>query len=528
MLDFIDFPSNIDMNVGAVAPSAEVIIAKGIEWDDSYIHCRPFSSVNDLVVHVKSKAIWSSNKCAPVKEGKFQFRIDGNSAPINHANYIAYNNTPYEDKWHFGFVTAVNWLSHNSCEISFKYDVFQECWNTANLLPCFVERMHISKADDEIGANLVPDNLETGPMECYHHDFIDWGDMYIGAYLTEMPRGGTPPGTERLYNGVYCGLISYVVKAEEFDDMTALIDSYDEGNKDAIQLIYMFPKICLNTSDGPKDVSKSFNVNYEFGYTPKNNKLFSSPYCYCIVDDNAGNAFEFKPELFPQGTYHFTSTGVRNTMPAVYTRPINYAGVEFDNWNFGFSTTTFPLCAWSTDTFKAWLAQNKNSLALGAISSGMNMVSGGVKGATVGSLAGPLGIAGGALAGVGSGLGQIASQVATVMDKQVIPNQAKGNINSDSINVALNICRVDLYGMRPTLGMCKVLDDYWSTFGYPIHEITTPLWNSRQSWNYIKTVDCGFTADAELDILKQFRAIFNKGVTLWHTNDIGNYNLSNN
>ena len=114
------------------------------------------------------------------------------------------------------------------------------------------------------------------------------------------------------------------------------------------------------------------------------------------------------------------------------------------------------------------------------------------------------------------------------MDKQVIPNQAKGNINSDSINVALNICRVDLYGMRPTLGMCKVLDDYWSTFGYPIHEITTPLWNSRQSWNYIKTVDCGFTAEAELDILKQFRAIFNKGVTLWHTNDIGNYNLSNN
>lgn len=215
-------------------------------------------------------------------------------------------------------------------------------------------------------------------------------------------------------------------------------------------------------------------------------------------------------------------------MPAVYTRPINYAGVQFDNYNFGFSTTSFPLCAWSVDTFKAWLAQNKNSLALGVISSGMNMVGGAFKAGAIGSLAGPAGTVVGAISGAGSGFMQIAGTVAQVLDKQVIPNQAKGNINSDSINIALNKCRVDLYGMRPTLKMCKVLDDYWSAFGYPIHEITTPLWNSRSSWNYIKTIDCAFTAEAELSILKDFRNLFNKGVTLWHTDNIGNYGLDNN
>ena len=292
MLDFIDFPSNIDMNVGAVAPSAEVIIAKGIEWDDDYIHVRPYSSATELVNHVRSKAVWQSSACAPVKEGKFSFRPDNNSAPINECNYIAYNNKPYEDKWHFGFITGVNWVSHNSCEVTFKYDVFQECWYTVNLLPCFVERMHISKADDEIGANLVPDNLETGPMECYHHDFIDWGEMYIGAYVTEMPRGGTPPGTSRLYNGVYNGLISYVEEATDYDKVTQLIESYDEGNADAIQLIYMFPKICLDTDNTPTDVSQTFNVKYEYGYEPKNNKIFTFPYSYCIVDDNSGNSYE--------------------------------------------------------------------------------------------------------------------------------------------------------------------------------------------------------------------------------------------
>lgn len=527
MNDFIDFPDNIDMAVGAIAPSAEVIIAKGIEWDDDYIHVRPYDSVQELVNHIRSKAVWQNDNCAPVKEGKFSFRTDTNSAPINECNYIAYNNKPYEDKWHFGFITSVNWLSHNSCEVNFKYDVFQECWYTANLLPCFVERMHIAKSDDVIGGNLVPDNLETGPMECYHHDFIDWGKMWIGAYLTEMPRGGTPPGTARLYNGVYNGLISYVIEAENYDQMTSLIDSYDEGNKDAIQLIYMFPNICLNTEDVPTDVSQTFNVTADFGYAPKNNKIYSYPYCYCVADDNAGNSYEYKPELFPQGIYQFTSTGVRNTMPAVYTRPINYAGVQFDNYNHGFSTTSFPLCAWSADTFKAWLAQNKNSLALGVISGTMNTVGGAFKAGAIGSLAGPAGTALGVIGGAGSGIMQIAGTVAQVLDKQAIPNQAKGNINSDSINIALNKCRVDLYGMRPTLKMCKVLDDYWSAFGYPIHEITTPLWNSRATWNYIKTIDCAFTAEAELDILKDFRNLFNKGVTLWHTDNIGNYGLEN-
>ena len=298
-MDFIDFPSNIDMDVGATAPSAEVIIAKGIEWDDDYIHVRPYASVTELVNHVRSKAVWQSSACAPVKEGRFSFRPDNNSAPINECNYIAYNNKPYEDKWHFGFITGVSWLSHNSCEVTFKYDVFQECWYTVNLLPCFVERMHIAKTDDTIGANLVPDNLETGPMECYHHDYIDWGKMWIGAYLTEMPRGGQPPGTERLYNGVYSGLISYVTEAENYSNISDLIDAYDEGNKDAIQLIYMFPNICLQTEDNPSDVSKTFNVTYEYGYTPYNNKLFSYPYSYLFANDNNGVVYTYSHDVFP-------------------------------------------------------------------------------------------------------------------------------------------------------------------------------------------------------------------------------------
>ena len=81
--------------------------------------------------------------------------------------------------------------------------------------------------------------------------------------------------------------------------------------------------------------------------------------------------------------------------------------------------------------------------------------------------------------------------------------------------------------MAPKASMCKVIDDFWTAFGYPIHQITTPQIHSRSSWNYIKTVDCAFTADAEMSMLSKYRDLFNKGITIWHTDQIGNYNLSN-
>ena len=38
----------------------------------------------------------------------------------------------------------------------------------------------------------------------------------------------------------------------------------------------------------------------------------------------------------------------------------------------------------------------------------------------------------------------------------------------------------------------------------------------------------GFTGNIDLDQLKKLRNIFDNVVTLWHTDDIGNYSLSNN
>ena len=536
---FTNFPASIDLNIKKVQPQTEIYLASGIEWDNNYIHVRAFSSATDLLNHVISKVPddkFHIQNSAPVRTGNLTVRIEANEAVAMKLNYMAFRNMPYESTWHFAFINNVTWLSSDSVSIDFELDIFSECFYTTNFKPCFVERMHIPKAQDVAGANVVPDDIETGVMECYHHTYIDLGVPYVGLYVTDLVQAGDETVYTHYLNNMYSGLYYTAYKMEnELDAKTvdALLLKY-QGKEDAINNMVMFPGVCVPSKDGGfTTLTHSSQIDLDFGYSPKNQKLFTYPYVYCTLDDNGGNVVNYKPELFSGNNWEFKVTGCAVSMPQVMVRPTNYCGID-DNFQHGFVISNFPICAWSYDTYKAWIAQNKNSLALSKEvayrSIGQGFITGGM------TLAGSIAtgsIAGGAIAGqqVGnalvSGVNQIQQLEATKQDKDFLPATARGKINVENIRFAMGLDRVDLYAMRPKLSMCKVIDDYWTAFGYPIHEITTPQINSRSSWNYVKTVDCAFTADAEMNILSRYRDIFNKGVTIWHTNDIGNYNLSN-
>ena len=74
----------------------------------------------------------------------------------------------------------------------------------------------------------------------------------------------------------------------------------------------------------------------------------------------------------------------------------------------------------------------------------------------------------------------------------------------------------------------EILSDYFKKYGYAYHRVETPNVHTRQSYNYIRTVDCNIVGNISDIYLTQIRNIYNNGVTIWHTNDIGNYNLPNN
>ncbi len=129
---------------------------------------------------------------------------------------------------------------------------------------------------------------------------------------------------------------------------------------------------------------------------------------------------------------------------------------------------------------------------------------------------------------INSGIQNTLGLLAEVSDKSRQPATAHGKVLSENINAGFNITGISFYTMTCKREFAEIADSFFETYGYPINKITTPLLNSRSSWNYIKTQNCGFSGAIEMSQLSGLRSIFDKGVTLWHTDDVGNYNLSNN
>ena len=71
------------------------------------------------------------------------------------------------------------------------------------------------------------------------------------------------------------------------------------------------------------------------------------------------------------------------------------------------------------------------------------------------------------------------------------------------------------------------LTNYFKMFGYKVNKMEVPNLKSRRSYNYIKTVDANIVGDVPNNYLNTLKGIFDKGITIWHTDDVGNYSLNN-
>ena len=83
--------------------------------------------------------------------------------------------------------------------------------------------------------------------------------------------------------------------------------------------------------------------------------------------------------------------------------------------------------------------------------------------------------------------------------------------------------------------MCKTikpeyveqLTNYFKMFGYKVNKLEIPNTKTRRYYNYIKTIDANIVGDIPNMHLNTLKGIFDKGITIWHTDAIGNYSLDN-
>lgn len=531
---------------GGVAPrnpETKLRLYSGVPWSDEYEHVRLYSSKAELLDHLESyrKNIpgVDLSHLAPIRVGNYDIRVPFTEMKALNLNYLAFQNAGISNEWVFCFIDSIEWLSEKTTRINFSLDVFQNNFYDTNIKPCFVEYHHIPRREDGIGVNLVPVNLEAGETIVSQHKKLNLTPTDCCIFVT---RGTVEQSwfDGRVENGVYCwGSIGHydVTTDDGLEKINGLLKEYnDQGAQDAVIGLFMSPKLCIGALGGkeikPKITSMQISGNAFEGYKPKNKKLYSYPWLYCLADNNQGNTHIYRYEYSynQDKSIEFDSYGTIATLPQVLTAPKNYKTREnlpHGLMNEALINSSFPMCSFSSDTYRAWLAQNKSSIALSQVQTAVN--------STIGLGASIAGLAGGSLQGGINGsskttsafwdaLGMLANQT----DRSRNAGVTHGKALSENVMTGIKECGVDFYEMSCKRQFAEMADSFFEQFGYPINKITMPNLRSRSRWNYVKTSHCGFTGNIDLDQLKKLRNIFNNGVTLWHTDDIGNYSLSNN
>lgn len=123
----------------------------------------------------------------------------------------------------------------------------------------------------------------------------------------------------------------------------------------------------------------------------------------------------------------------------------------------------------------------------------------------------------------------IKNKLAEVYAHSLSPYTAKGNTNGGDINTCSGRNGFSFYKMTIKQEYAKIIDDFFSMYGYKVNEVKIPNVTGRQNWNYVKTIDANILGDIPQEDMQKLKDIFNSGVTFWHNpNTFLDYSQSNN
>ena len=368
--------------------------------------------------------------------------------------------------------------------------------------------------------------------------------------------------------------------------MNAIFNGYGSATTEDIVNIYCYPRIGVSLDAGASVpgasqsgddgvFNKVYNVGgaYETGgvkgqtqllpslpttidgYTPKNQKLLQYPYCLIHISNNDGSAIDLHFERFKnaQGTI-LTQRNVRiygtscgeakiRLVPEQYMGITSTATSDFDT---ALDSSPYPTCSLVGDAYNIYLAQNRNkinngydgkarsfyqqgvSTLIGGGQTEVKAVEGYSKGGAAGAIAGAASGAIGSVVSAGfNAYDYIKSKEAEFADLQVAPATATGisgvglAFQNGKPDFTISVKTVDQYHAR-------MIDDYYTMFGYPVRRITKPMLKARTKFTYVKTLGCILTGSVPEGAKSYIENMFDQGVRLWYsTADIGNFNVVN-
>lgn len=512
-------------------PSNKVYLLSGIDINSDYLNTYKFANRTAQYNFFVAKTQHSFTNLTFVRKDS-AIRVGKNIESLFNVSYVMFQNTEYGSRWYYAFIDDLKFINKTTTEVKFTIDVMQT-WGVGlsdgdiTMLNSFIEREHT--LTDEVGDHIVDEDLWTGEMISNDNtDLASLKPLTIVLTTSDYPDYTNPPTLQppiKLYGGTFSGVyqgIGFIV----FDNdsagrvaLNSLLEDFETaGISESVVNIFIVPKailpsytngeILLSISTVPSEnvlnvVSKPYtDID---GYTPVNKKLFVYPYNFLRVTNNQGGFSDIHYELCSDNDVTFNISGEFTGGTTLQCRPKNYKG-EFDNVDESITLTGYPNCAWSNDAYKNWFAQNRNMNYVNVLTNALSTR--------------PL------AESTPSIVGSTARLIGTIKDKQNLPNVNRGSVGGSS-SIAIDKMTYTFKKMTIREETAKIIDAYFSKFGYKVNRLATPSFNNRPSWTYIKLGECCLKGNVpNSDKEKIINNLLN-GITFWNGDYVGDYSRNN-
>lgn len=556
-----------------IAKQCVIRVLKSIPWDNSYKHVLlPESAENQYnQITQQGQAIVASftgQSYSRISENVV--RIQDSADKLKECNYMIINNGQGfgRNKNFYCFITNVEYVNPNCCDVTFELDYFQTYYFDFVFEDSFIEREH--SATDGIGDNLIPEDLATGDLIVQGktertsglsqtmytvivyvpnmdsekpYIWYDGGEVSYRATLTsaEMAFQRNPAMRNRLGAGtLFCPIDTVSLAAIE-----AAVKGINKYTNTLVAMYQITQEMYQDMFSTQNTVAHDYDfeeatlfkgLNRSNDYTPANKKLYQYPFRRLIMSNNNGQTNELKWELFSDRSNsmplaEFSVLHAMTPPPKSYSYPRHYRGLIYDYEN-GCTIDDFPMLSWTEDSFTKWWGQNKANFGISVMSSILST------GMMLGGIGGMKNIANDGLSArneytIGMGVNHIAGLYGQYEKAKATPDAVNIQDNSAIINIIEGRFGYTIYDVGVSGEMARAIDDYFTMYGYACNRVKQPNFrsgNRRTHFNYVKMKNCGLQAQTgtgrglPAEAQKKLEAIFDSGVTLWtYLNEMGDY-----
>lgn len=544
--------------MGYIAPNSDLWLCRGVPLDSDYhFSYRPASASAQQTAILAYKAYTLTNQ-SYIRHTNNSIRVAISPDNALGCNYMAFRNTAFGNKMFYAFITDVEYVNNETSLITYSIDVLQTYFFDINILPSYIEREH--SLTDGIGDSITPEPIISSGQEIISK-YQSLAEGLTGGVYTVIVTSHdllNPVTKDYIFTTAAVGNLSGASLAGGYNVCnvvpSTLQDFFDVVNnyirvagENGILAMYCIPRlaytggnwdtshpwlaknVAINTpAIYPQTVPKPAVTDTLNGYLPKNNKLYTYPFCYLKVHNCIGSENEYRYEYFTSDSavFRLSSSGTSPDQ-SVYCTPQNYRGFALD-WESSLIYDTYPATSFISSEYNNYIGNNSNRLLAGQMS---RIVS------SIASVASGLENPGGAITSLANNVMGGVSEYAMAQDLRS-QTSTLGGMASGYFNLLYAQNFFIAYRVTLNATVAKQYDDYFTMFGYAVDALKTPNFigsRRRSAYNFCKTRNASVTSKTSADnsvptqALTAFKAALNNGVCWWEVlSNTGNYNIPNN